>query len=66
MLYNYPTYVHAIHHCQNLNFSKLFCLEDGKKCQIPAKSSATRNLRYLTLFVSFYALQNVGDVHSAS
>ena len=24
-------YVHAIHHCKKLNFSKLFCLEDGKK-----------------------------------
>ena len=32
------TYVHAIHHYQNLKFSKLFGLEDGNKCQIPAKS----------------------------
>ena len=48
-------YVHAMHHRQNLNFSKLFRLEDGKKvsntCQtVLRESSATQNLRYLTLF----------------
>ena len=31
------SYLHAIHHRQNLNFLKLFCLEDGKKCQRPSK-----------------------------
>ena len=40
LVYIYRTiiYVHTIHHRQNLNFSKLFGLEDGKQCQIPAKS----------------------------
>ena len=36
-IYRTIIYVHAIYHCQLLNFSKLFCLEDGKKCQRPGK-----------------------------
>ena len=38
-MYNTFIYVHAIHHRQNLNFSKLFRLEDGKS----AKDLANRS-----------------------
>ena len=62
--------VHAILHHQNLNFSKLFGLEDGKKMSktrqtILRESSATQNVRVFTLFI-LHAIQNVDKVHFAS
>ena len=56
-IYRAIIYVHVILHRQNLNFSKLFDLEDGKvsnTCQTVLRgSSATRNSRYLPLLSVF-------------
>ena len=69
-IYRAIIYVHAIHHRQILNFSKLFRLEDGKKCQKPGKpfwvSLILPRMSGFYIFFSFHALQNVGKVHSVS
>ena len=59
-VYRTIIYVHAINHRQNLNFSKLFRLEDDKKVSktrqtVLRKSNSTQNVRDFTLF-SFFML----------
>ena len=66
-IYRTVSYLHAIYYRQNLNFSKLFCLEDEKKCQRPGKSfwgsPIQRDFRGFFTFSSFHALKGVGKVN---
>ena len=63
-------YVHGIHHRQNLNFSKLFGLEDGKSVKYLANRSGGvqcyPEFETFDIFFIFHGLQNIGKVHSAS
>ena len=53
-------YTHAIHHRQNLNFSKLFCLKDGKSVKDLANRSegvkSYPECQGFYTFFSFHAL----------
>ena len=61
-IYCTSIYVHAILHRQNLNFSTLFRLEDGKKCprDLPHRSeglsSARGTIRNVRVFRSYFIL----------
>ena len=67
-IYRTIIYIHAIHHGKNLNFSKLFGLEDGKKCQIPVKPFCEGVRCYSefevfgAFFFIFHPLQTVGSI----